>query len=187
MNSQDKKEMVWLFFEDYRRLRRIWDEYYFLYETSEVHHNLLDESAKNFFDDLQEVFKEYIISNICKIADNPRFGRLNNLTIKYIIELVGAEAVRQLGIDKLSERIHSFASCLRPARNKITNHTDLATKVSGKMLGVSTKEDVDSFWADFQEFVSKVSEHFFGWPWAPDDVGIRNAKVLIEALKRSVP
>lgn len=183
MNPQDKKEVVWQFFEDYRWLRQVWDEYYFLYETGEDHRNLLDEVAKNFFDDLQEIFIEYIQLNICKITDRARFGNFPNLTVKYILELVPETAEQRDHLEKLSVRINSFASCFRPARNKIIAHSDIGTRVSGKTLSASSKEAVDSFWTDLQEFVSKVSEHFFGRPWAPDEVGIHNAKYLVEALK----
>jgi len=188
VDSQDKEEIFWLFFEECSNLRRLWDEYIFLYETSESHRELLDKVAKNFFEDLQEIFIEYILLNICKITDPAHSRQDDNLTVQYILELVGPETAEQLGLDKLSGRIRSFSDDIRSARNKIIVHTDKETAISGKMLGASSKEAVDSFWRNLQEFAKKVSKHYFGrlYPFDLRKRNISNAKYLLEAIKKSV-
>lgn len=183
MNAQD---IVKRFCDQCVMLRVAYNEYCILYETSEARRDLLNEVAKNFFHDLQEILIQYILLNICKLTDPPHPRQSDNLTVVYILELVGTEAAKKLALDELSEKIHSFRIYIRDARHKIIAHLDKDTALSKGFLGAFPREANDAFWRDLQEFVNRVYDHYFGGPFPLDAVNMYNAEDLVDALKKSV-
>jgi hypothetical protein len=167
-------------------VRLVFNEYRILYESGQARRELLDEVAKNFFRPLNKILVEYILLNMCKLTDPAGSRQDGNLTVKYILKLIGPETAKQLGLDKLSQSIHSLRPHILDARNKIIAHLDKETALSKGFLGAFPRETGDAFWRDLEEFVNRVNKHYFERPFPIDAVNMYNAENLVQALKKGV-
>ena len=79
MNSQ---KVVKQFCDQCVWLRVVYNEYCILYDSGQARRELLDEVAKNFFGDLNDILIEHILLNICKLTDPARSRQDENLTVK---------------------------------------------------------------------------------------------------------
>ena len=173
-------------------LKALYNQYIFLYESDrKSRSDLLNKTARDFFNNLQDILIERIFLDICKITDPATSGKnsnLNsNLTIKYILKEIEQDTKKNLGLDELSNEIHKFREHVVEARNKIIAHSDFETIKSNKTLGTFTKSENDKFWENLLKFVNKISNHYFKSPVIIDNIvdGTFNAKDLILALKKA--
>ncbi len=168
-------------------IRKLYNEYIYLYEDNKERLDLLNKTARDFFSNLQTIMIERIFLEICKITDSDNILGNNNLTIKYILKNIEQDAKKNLGLDKLSDEIHKFRNYIAPARNKIIGHSDLETIKSNKTLGVFPKSESDKFWRNLQEFVNKIHIHYFNDTFIFDDIVdcTFNSKYLMRALKKA--
>lgn len=185
MTGEDKEKAVKRFCEQYAWLRVVFDEYRILYENGRPRCELLDEVARNFFRNLNRILVEYVLLDISKLTDPPRSGEDDNLTVKYILKLVNAEDRKELGLDDLSENIHSIRPYIREARNKLIAHLDTSTILSCKTVGEIPESVLNSFWNSLKEFVDRVHKHYFGRILG-EVVNLTSAEDLVEALRRAV-
>ena len=125
MTENDKKDIVKRFCDQYIWLRFVFDEYRDLYEGNTTRVRLLHEVAPKFFYKLNLILVEYILLNMCKLTDPARSGKDDNLTVEYILEIIDEQKSRELGLDELSDKIHSIRKHIKPARNKIIAHNDV--------------------------------------------------------------
>jgi hypothetical protein len=191
MTAQEKEETVKAFTDQCVWLRLIYNEFRYLFnKTNESRVHLLEEVASNFFHDLNKIFIDYLLLGICKLTDPAHYGkndRYENLSVEYILELVGQPTANQLGLDQLSKKIHSIRDRLRAARNKILAHSDKHIMISQKVIGAFPKETGDDFWSNLQEFVNGINNHYFrNGPYPLDAVNPSGAEDLVRALKKSV-
>lgn len=163
----------------------IYNEYISLFESNENRLKLFEEVAINFFHDLQDMFIKCIIQNICNLTD-PGHSRNENLTVKYIIEKIGPDVSEKLGLDDLSEKIHTFRNYIVSARNKIISHLDRNTVLQHRTLGAFPEGEIDKFWNALEEFVDRLYNRYFGTCLPLDAANPYNAQDLVEALKKSV-
>lgn len=172
------------------RLRAHWRHFQILYEGTELERELLQRTANNFFGDLNHLLIEHLILQICKITDDAKTGKHENLTIKFLIEktisLVPPEDAKTL--NALSERIHAFRAKIIDARNKYIGHLDRASILEGKPLGQASPEEWGQFWLDLQEFLHIMHKRYVD----PNSVfflngavGLSDAEALIDALRES--
>ena len=178
------------FCEHCRSVKVVFNEYIVLYETNKDRRQLLDEVARNFFGQLHNVLIEYILLNMCKLTD-PAHSRAgdrvhDNLTVKYVIELIGPDISEKLGLAEMSKPILAIRPYLRDARNKIIAHSDKETLLGNGTLGRFPREIGDSFWIALKKFTDKIYRHYFNGPFVLDPINMYNAKDLIGALKKSV-
>lgn len=183
MNAQ---KIIKRFSEQCVWVRLVFNEYCILYESGQDRRELLDEVAKHFFRDLNKILVEYILLNMCKLTDRAHSRKDDNLTVKYILELVGPETAKQLGLDELSQSIHSVRPYILDARNKIIAHLDTETGLSKGVLGAFPRKIGDAFWRDLEEFVNRVNTHYFERPFPINAVNMYNAQNLVQALKKAV-
>jgi len=181
-------EVIKRFCDQCYAIRALYKEYFYLYESDNKERlDLLDKTARDFFYELRCILIDRILLNICKITDPASSGNNSNLTIKYILKEIEQEAKKNLGLDELSKEIHTFREYIVGARHKIIVHSDFETITSNKILGSFSKTDDDKFWKNLQEFVNKISMHYFNRPFIFDEiVDCRsNARNLILALKKA--
>lgn len=179
-------KIVKRFCEHCRSIKIVFNEYIILYETNEVRRQLLSEVAQNFFNQLHDVLIEYILLNMSKLTDPAHSHKRYNLTVKYMIKLIGPEISEDLGLNEISKPILAIRPYIRDARNKILAHSDKETLLGKGTLGAFPREIGDSFWIALKEFTDKIYRHYHNCPFVLDPVNMYNARDLIEALKKSV-
>jgi len=187
MTIQEKKRIVERFCEQCVWVRTLFNEFEILFEHSAKRLKLLEEVAHHFFFDLNRILLEYLVLNMCKLTDPPHSRSDDNLSVAYILELVGQKKSIELGLDEHSEKIHAIKEYIKPARHKVIAHLDKDASLSEKTWGEFPEKIGDSFWANLQTFVDKVHNLYFGDGIFPlDAVNPSGAEDLIEALKRAV-
>lgn len=186
MTAKEIKETVKRFCDQCLWVKLVFNEYCILYESGKARLELLEEVAKHFFHDINKILVEYILLNMCKLTDPARSRQDDNLTVKYILKVIGPEATMQLDLDGLSKGIHSIRPYIRDARNKIIAHLDKNTLLSPGTLGAFPRKIGDSFWNSLQEFVDRIHRYYFQGPFPLDAVNIYNAQDLVQALKKAV-
>ena len=164
----------------------VYNEYRILYETSQKRLDLLSTIANHFFHDLQNILIEYILLSICKLTDPAHSRGHDNLTVKYVLELVDPETKKQLGLDDLSNRIHGFRKYVQDARHKLIAHLDREATLSQGSLGAFPQGAIEQFWSDLQEFIDRIHNRYCGGVFPIDAVNMYNAQDLVETLKKSV-
>jgi hypothetical protein len=190
MTNKDKEDIIKQFFHQCIWIRTVRNEFKTLYGCGEKRLKLLNEVAKHFFAFLNRILDEYILLKICAITDPPASHRKdNNITVKYILNLIGPEDSKKLGLDELSEKIHSIRDCIVPARNKIIAHLDKDAFLSSqKRWGEFSDDDEESFWNNLQEFVNRINNYYFKNGIFPilEPVVSDGAKGLVGSLKYAV-
>ena len=93
------------FCEHCRSIKIVFNEYIILYETNKVRRQLLGKVAQNFFSQLHDILIEYILLNMCKLTDPAHSHKRDNLTVEYMIELIGPEISEDLGLTEISKPI----------------------------------------------------------------------------------
>jgi hypothetical protein len=167
-------------------IKIVYNEYCILYESGKkARFDLLNKIAQNFFHDLQGILIDYLFLNICKLTDPAGFGKEKNLTVKYILEQVDPQVQNELGLQELSEKIHQFRNYIVDARRKLIAHLDVDTIFSKKTLGEFPESAYEQFWADLQEFVNIIHQHYLDGIFPLDAVNTHNSEELICALKKA--
>ena len=184
MISTETKEVVMRFCEQYGLLRAVYDDYRALYEK-ESEHELLKKVAWTFFCRLSLVLVQYMELRMCALTDPPGARAQKNLTVKYILELIGPEVSKELGLDVLSERVLAIRPYIVEGRNKAIAHLDKDALLSRVVIGKYPRDVLDQSWQSLQQFVDKVHQYYFG-SIIGDVVSTRGAGNLVEALKRAV-
>ena len=185
MISRETKDVVKRFCEECRQVRTLFDEFQILFEHSQKRLRLLEEVAHHFFLDLNDILHRYLLLNMCKLTDRPHSRGDDNLSVAYILELVGQEKRLELGLDEHYEKIRAIEEYVKPARHKVIAHIDKDASLADKTWGEIPKEIGDSFWEGLQEFVNEVHRLYFDGEVFPLDTP-SNAEILVDALKRAV-
>ena len=66
-------------------LRAFWIHYQTIFEGSDLQHELLQNTAHTFFDDLKRLLIEHLILQICKLTDPEMTTGKRNLTIPFLV------------------------------------------------------------------------------------------------------
>jgi HEPN superfamily AbiU2-like protein len=162
-----------------------------LFETSSAEDKaLMGATAGMFFGDLNQMLKEYIILQVCKITDPAHDVHNNdNHTIAFLLERYDFSSDPSISkrLTDLLASMRAFRDKLRSARNKLISHLDRDTILAGRPLGVATDEDWNQFWLDLQDFVCIVHRKVIGSSFYLNGVaGRSDAGDLLKALKRPV-
>jgi len=185
MKTEDEKKAIRGFCKQYAWLIVVFEDYRILYEGAPDRWKLLQEVAAEFFQKLNLILVQHILLNMSKLTDPAHSRQDDNLTVEYIVKLVGEEQSKELGLDELSGRIHAIRPYIKEARNKVVAHLDKNTLLSRKIVGEIPKSVLDSFWDNLRELVDRVHKHYFGRILG-DVVNPTSAEDLVEALKRAV-
>jgi AbiU2 len=173
-------------------LRSLFRHYQILFEVgADLRCELLQSIAPTFFGDINHLFIEHMILQICKITDpEESFGR-KNLTVRFLInnsDFSGApgelDRLKQLG-----DKMHAFRAKIVPARNRLIGHLDRHSVHDGKALGGADKGEWNQFWLDLQDLLHILHKHYIGrgGHFYLNGVGyLSDADSLVKALKESI-
>ena len=145
-------------------LRQTFNTFNFLFSGSPEIDEILKSSAVIFFHDLNQIMVEYLILLIGRITDRPEMHGRANLTIPYMTRLIfedngldlNIQAESRIKIEELNGQIREYRRLLDPARNRIVAHIDRETYVVQQTLGDHTKEQMDQFFNNIQEYFDEV-------------------------------
>jgi hypothetical protein len=144
-------------------------------------------AAPTFFGDINKMFVEYIILQVCKITDPTQDFRGNdNHTIAFLLQHYdfSADPAKMERLAQLDARLQAFRQNLLPARNKLISHSDRDTILAGQALGGAPQGEWDEFWLNLQDVVCIIYEKVFGTPFYLNGVAmLSDADGLLKALK----
>ncbi|MBL7153527.1 MAG: hypothetical protein ISS79_07400 [Phycisphaerae bacterium] len=183
--TTDEKQAIKEFCSQYAWLRWVYDDYLALYEKGPERIQLLHEVAPHFFERLNRILVQHIELGICKLTDPPGRKGQKNLTIKYILELIGEKESKKLGLDVLAKSILVIRPYIIKGRNKAIAHLDRDALVSKSIFNQYPREVLDRFWESLREFVDKVRKHYFG-SIIGEVIDNKGAIGLVGALKKGV-
>ncbi len=142
--------------------------------------------VRDFTIRLAKITQEYALQQIAKLHDPWKQGRHINLSIAYMVEF-GNWGADQDRIKEISARLNQLHEYIRPARDRILSHSDLATATDNRTLGSFPKGVDDEYFVALQEFANRVHLQYVGELYPFDDLAISDAReflALLEAAPR---
>lgn len=139
-------------------LRQTFNTFDSLFSTDPKIENVLRKSAAWFFDDLNSIMIEYLISLICRLTDPPETAGNTNLSVPWMTEVI-CELTDQdikLKIIELDEYLRNYGQLLRPIRNKSVSHIDRETYVEERVLGGHSEKETRVFFDSLQKYFDTV-------------------------------
>jgi AbiU2 len=139
--------------------------------------------APLFFEDLAQVFGDYVVIAACRVTDDADAGRgRENFTVELFVKHFAADTESFKKLDAIRQRMKPFRTKILPARNKLAAHADRAA-VSGASLGTASWEEWAQFWSDLADFVRALNEEIKKKPFEIDAGGVMgDAEMLLKAL-----
>jgi hypothetical protein len=144
-------------------------------------------AAPIFFGDINKMFVEYMILQVCKITDPAQDSRkMDNHTIAFLLQhydFSGDSATMQR-LALLDANLKAFRQKLLPARNKLISHADRDAILAGQVLGGVLKSEWDEFWLNLQDLICIIYEKVLGTRFYINGVAmLSDAHGLLSALK----
>ena len=137
-------------------LQCCYNTYCELFESDKETTRILQDAANIFFHDLNTIFIEYIILEVCKITDPSESAERTNLTVE---GLNGELLVLGLMIDEMADYANGllrYRELVKEARNKMISHLDRNTILAGLELGEHSREEVSRFFECLYGYVDAV-------------------------------
>lgn len=154
-NSTIKIEDVRSFRGECIHARAIFVHFKYLFETNA--NSVLTGIAPIFFGDVCRAFKLYLFLEVCKLTDPAGTAKRNeNLSTEFLMTSIQDQGV----LDRLkpvSDRLQEFRKKVKPARDKLASHMDLATTRRSEAVGAVDNESWNNFWLDLDNFVYILS------------------------------
>jgi len=126
-----------------------------LFETSTGEDKArMSRAAPTFFGDMNRMFVEYMILQVCKITDPAQdFRKNDNHTISFLLRHydLSADPATTQRLAQLDARLQAFRQMLLPARNKLISHSDRDAIMAGQALGGAPQSQWDEFWLNLQD------------------------------------
>jgi hypothetical protein len=140
--------------------------------------------APVFFGDLNRIFVEYIILQVCKITDPAKMHGNENHTIAFLLQHYGLDSDQRL--KDVEARIVVFRKKLLPARHKRIAHSDRSAAFSKEAYGAAPQEDWNQFWLDLQDLVDVIHRKVVGTSFLINGVSmLSDVNGLHKALNHS--
>lgn len=139
-----------------------------------------------FLSKLSIVLHEYALQQLAKLHDPAVVAGRINLSIAYVVEYGGWDVATADRLRALKSQLDSLDAQIRPARNRILAHNDLATLLSDETLGGFPPDADIAYFKSLHEFVSLVYEKVTGGASADFSTFTRtDAQEVIRALLAS--
>lgn len=107
---------------------------------------------------LQDILQESWVHKLAKLHDPAVQRKAINLSIPYIVEYGNWSSTVQKELNELQAELNSLSDSLRPARNKVTAHNDLATLLDEKAVGVFGAGKDELYFEALKKFASVASQ-----------------------------
>jgi hypothetical protein len=155
-------------------------------DSDPTERDLMTAVAPLLFEDLTQVFREFMVLAACRITDPAKDRRGNeNFTVEMFVNNFAADTEAFKQLDALHQRMKPFRGKIEPARNKLSAHHDRAA-VGGPPLGAASWQEWNEFWSAVKDFVRILNEQTTGKPFEIDAAGVPgDAEMLLKALSQS--
>jgi hypothetical protein len=135
-------------------------------ESTKAEQSAMESVAPRFFEDLAQVFAEFVITSACRVTDPWVDSRgQTNLVVGHFTKALGRIEPLHRQLIVLQASMEEHRDRIENARNKLTAHADLETIKGGEPLGTATWPQWYQSWKDLGDFVSLVHEHVLGSPF----------------------
>jgi hypothetical protein len=140
-------------------LRACWQHYQIIFDVSPLQRELLQQTAYQFFYDLNTMLRDRMILEICKLTDEEWTGKFRNLTTQFLLANAdfSGDPTDYKNLQRLTARMDKFRLCILPARNKMLGHIDLETAHGRKSLGKASNAAWRQFWLDLRDFLANCT------------------------------
>ena len=137
-------------------LSKTYNMYRDLRENGAETEKILQDSARAFFEQLNEVLIDRFFLQVCRLTDPDRTGSKVNLTSQYIDEQLHRHCLMTPEIMKHSRALLRYRKVLQRARNQLIAHLDRTTILGTKALGAHGENDAIDFLQSLQEYCDAV-------------------------------
>jgi len=138
-------------------LRGTHNTFFSLYGADETQ-QILRKAAAHFFDDLHALLIESYFLRVGRVCDPAQSRGKANLSLAYIVEQLEALDLASEEIRSLAMSITSYGKLTKNARNKAVAHNDLQASRNGGILGGHTREEIDEFLQNVNQFTDMVAK-----------------------------
>ena len=127
-----------------------------LYESDDETRELLHSTAAHFFCDLNEILREYVILQICKLTDRAETKKHTNLSVEGMNADLRRHARMTDDICGYASELPRYREFVNDSRNKIIGHLDRQTILDGLPIGEHSAEETTSFFENLHRYVDAV-------------------------------
>ena len=131
-----------------------------LFESGTARQKLMQRSAPQFFREVNRIFYENYILQVCKLTDraSTKVGKemRTNLTVPHLNELLVSEGLMSPHIEAASAGLKRYRKLIEPARNRVIGHADKETAMTYVVLGEHTKQEAEAFFEYLHTYVDRV-------------------------------
>ena len=139
-----------------------WIEYKELFAAKESRIELLNNTAPSFFGMVQGILWENLLLGICKLTDPQKSAGKRNASINSLNSYAVNEPFKSSVLAKTKSLIEK-SEFARDWRNRYISHEDfdLAVDQNAKPLSEATRENVERFIGQFQEYINLYENFYF--------------------------
>ena len=125
---------------------------------------LMEQTAQQFFRDIQKVLCNYLLLEFAKITDPSKSGNYDNFTVSNIIDSNVSILAKDVydNLCQLNGTLNAFRKYIVPARHKLIAHNDKNTRMSGTTLGEFPKGEDDKFIGTLEDIARIMHKACFG-------------------------
>jgi hypothetical protein len=154
-------------------------------ESSDEERSAMQATAPLFFEDLAQVFAEFVINAACRITEPPVDRRGNeNFSVGLFTNSFAADPQTYETLDSLRDRMQKHRYRVLLARNKLGAHADRMVIKKGEPLGTASWKEWDDFWLTLADFLCLRNENPNGKPFEIEASGVRgDAEMLLKAMR----
>jgi hypothetical protein len=153
-----RSKIVSAFYKQCIWARAVRTHFEVLFQSGEQRNQLMNETAKTFFHDLNWIMLEYLLLQQCKLTD-PASSRKDtyNLTTNYVLSLDWTSDTKQ----KLAEEsriLQKLREKILPIRNQMISHLDLNAGIALDSFKILNLDEDNAFWEHLQNFLALAFE-----------------------------
>jgi hypothetical protein len=139
-----------------------WIEYKELFATKESRIELLNNTAPSFFGMVQGILWENLLLGICKLTDPQKSAGKRNASINSLNSYVRDEIFKSSVLAK-ANTLREKSVFSRDWRNRYISHADfdLAVDQNAEPLSEATRDKVERFIEEFQEYINMYEKFYF--------------------------
>lgn len=177
-----------VFLDIVRHSYHMFRQYCFLYEGNEQRLSLLEEIAHHFFYDLQGMWIEHILLDICKLTDLAKQYKNKNMTIDHWVKKIDNELTdtEKAKIEKSKMICIKERDKVVKARSKIIVHIDYNVAINKNPLGKTEKEEIEEFYSNIEIILDTLSRKLGRGPAPLRFAAQKDAEDLIKCLKKAI-
>lgn len=157
-------------------LDKLWDQCNWAHEVWTLRKALIDHNRRKqtlqrgpyfyFIVAVGNALHDYCLQQIAKLHDPATTGRRVSLTLDYIVEYGGWDSKTLRRLTQIKRRLDSLDKQIRPARNQLIAHNDLAALLNGVPMGAFKRGADKHYFRSLSKFLATAYQCVTGGPCA---------------------